>query len=301
MSDALHQPLLPPTWRYDVYDERGVSFPLIAGGAGEEDPPPPGDDPAGSTITIPTEDEGGGGDGGAAKQQVTQPPAANGQTFTAEDIEKARKQERDKLYGRMETMEEELKRQREEREAGQEKLQAEEQRTADEAKRAEEAEMEAKDLIARKEQEWQTRFEEVQNELQRRDAIEEKEREYQTLQNYRDTKVTEHSDDIMPELRDLITGDSPEEVDQSISQAIEKTSSILEQVRQQQAAQRQAMPGTRPTAPPMGPVEENDLQQQTLSPEDIRNMSPQEYMKHRSRLKQAVSDRVNQRGPYAGR
>lgn len=279
-----------PEWMNAFHALHGV-WP-IAGGAGDEEPPAPEE---GITVEVPEEEA----PPAAEDRQTAEPPQDS--RFTVEDIEKARKQERDKLYSRIESMEEMLKREREEREAEQRRLAEEEQRAAEEAKRAEEAQMEAKELIERKEQEWQERFRSVEEELQRRDAIEEKEREFQRVQSYREQKLAEHDDEIMPELRDMITGESPEEIDAAISQAIEKTSSILEQVRAQQTQQRQQMPGTRPTAPPMGPVEENDSQQQTLTPDDIRKMSMQDYMKYRNRLKQAVSSRVNQSGPYAGR
>src|SRR5262245_20576106 len=78
--------------------------------------------------------------------------------WTDQDIEAARQQEKDKLYGRIEDMGGQLKALQEERAAER----AERERLADEADAArraqEEGEMNVRDLLAKKEQEWQSQF-----------------------------------------------------------------------------------------------------------------------------------------------
>lgn len=228
--------------------------------------------------------------------------------FTEDDIAAARRQEKDKLYG-------EIEKEREQRKAMEERMaelqknmesfnsdkesQLQAEREAQEAAEAErrareEAEMEAKDLLAKRESEWEQRlqetenrwsqqFEEIQQKAQAQEAMLEKERAFAALSEYKQSKITEAGDTIMPHLHRYINGNTPEEIDASISSAMETTSAMMEDMAQATAMQRgpRGVPATG--ASPTGPVE-NQQSQQHLTSEDIRNMSMEQYEQLRAQL-----------------
>jgi len=270
--------------------------------APEQDDQTQQDPPAGDTLVIegtieppapPKEEEG-----------ETKPA---GKTFSVEDIEKARREEKDKLYGSMEEMKKELAELRKAREAQQKaeeaarKKQEEEQaKAAAEAKRKKEEEMEVKQLLAQKEQEWEARFRQIEEENQRKDEILAKERRFNELVAYRQRRLEEEQDSIMPELRDLVQlGNTEEEIEQSLDAIKERTQRILAQVTQGQQQARQQAKGTTATAPPVGPLESQQEFQQ-LTNDDLKNMDMNTYAKNRDRLLGAVSQRVRGQGPYGG-
>lgn len=216
-------------------------------------------------------------------------------TFTLDDLERVRKEEKDKLYPRLEEMKTELKELRKIREEQQRQAEEEEKRLAEEAKRKEEEEMELRTLLQKKEQEWTEKFSSLQQEREQERALLDKERHYQTLIEYRRKRIDEESENLMPELRDLVTGNTEDEIEASLASLKSKTASIIEQVQQAQQGQRAQMKGVAVTAPTgIGPIENNETNYQTMTAEDIRNMDMQTYAKYRDRLKQAATAR----GPY---
>lgn len=226
--------------------------------------------------------------------QTTNPET--GRTFTVEEVEAFRRQERDKLYPEIQSLKDELRAEREAREEEQRKRAEEEARAAEAAREAEEGELDVRELIRRKEKEWEERFTEVQAEAEKSQAMLEQERQFNALQEYKRQKLEAHEDDIMPHLRGYVSGSSEEEIDASIQQQIETTAAILADVQQAQQAQRQQVPTTRVTAPgDGGPIEQTQTGQRTFSAEDIRNMTPAEYAKYRDQLLGAAA----RQGPYA--
>lgn len=232
-----------------------------------------------------------------------------GKTFTEEEFNKALQRERDKLYGRL-TKAEQAEQERKEREAQMQaelrELKAAETRRAkeeekrrkeaeDAAKRAEEAELSARELIERRQAEWdaqlaaqQAQFGEqltgLQNQLAERDAILQREREFAELRAYAQAQVAEARDEIAPELLDYIGGNTKEEIDASIQMAKDKSAQIVASIQQAQIAQRAAMPGVSPAGfAPLGPIDAQGGQKQ-LTPEDIRDMSMADYAKMRGQL-----------------
>lgn len=210
--------------------------------------------------------------------------------FSAEDIAKARAQEKAKLYPQVEKLQEELaalKREREERE----RLEAEraQRRSAREAEREaqrkaqQEEEMSAKELLRQKEQEWQAQFEQERLEREKAFALLEREREFQELQQYRQARLEQERDNIIPELIDLISGNTKDEIEQSIVGLKERSSRIFDSVAQVAQQSRKDMVGTRATLPASGPLD-NDSDQFSLTPDAISKMSQEEYAKHRSKL-----------------
>lgn len=217
--------------------------------------------------------------------------------FTAEDIQKARSEEKDKLYGRIEEMSEKLKVFEEERQARIDAENAAKEAADKEAEERRREEADLKTLLHETEQTWQEKFDQVQREREAERALLEKERQFNALQQYRSQILEHHEDEILPELRDLVTGGSQEEIDAAVASMKERTERILNQVSAAAGQQRMQMKGASVTAPPVGPTE-NESSHQMLSAEELANMDMNTYAKNRDRLMSAITQRVGERGLY---
>jgi hypothetical protein len=210
--------------------------------------------------------------------------------FTADDLAKARAQEKAKLYPQMEKMAQELeslkKAQAEEaaRQAEKEaKRAAKEAERIAKAKAKEEEELSVKELLSKKEQEWQTQLESERLEREKAFALLERERQFQDLMAYRSQRIEEERDSIVPQLIDLVNGNSQEEIEQSIATLKDKSAGIMQDVQQATANAKQSMVGARVTAPASGPLD-NDSEQKSYTPDSIRDMSLADYAKQRAKL-----------------
>lgn len=204
--------------------------------------------------------------------------------YTEEDLAKVRGQEKDKLYPQIEKLKEELdaiKRDKEEQELA--RKAAEEAKALEERERAED-EMGVRDLLKVKEQEWAEQLEREREERERAFALLEREKTFAEIQNYRTSRLEAERDSIIPELVDLISGNSIEEIEQSIQGLKERSSRILDSAQQAMQSARREMTGTRVTTPPnAGPMDiETGTRQFTA--EDIAAMPLNEYAKYRSQL-----------------
>lgn len=218
--------------------------------------------------------------------------------YTADDIAKARAQEKDKLYPVVDKLKEELallKKEREEQAAKEaERLAKRQQREAEreaEKKAKLEDEMSVKELLKAKESEWQKRLDEERTERERLFATLQLEREYQELQQYRQQRLEQERENIVPELIDLVAGNTKDEIEASINDLKARTSKLLESVAAVSQQTRKEMVGSRVTMPASGPLD-NDSEQR-YSPNDISNMSMADYAKNRQRL---LGGSVNNRG-----
>jgi hypothetical protein len=225
--------------------------------------------------------------------------AQSGPAFTAEDIAKARAQEKAKLYPQVEKLQEELsvlKKEREERQALEAeraaKRQAREAERAAERKAQEEDEMSFKKLLKTKEEEFQAQLEQERIEREKAIALLQREREFQELNQYRQQRLEAERDNIIPELIDLISGNTQEEIEQSIAGLKERSAKIFESVATASQQTRKEMVGTRATLPASGPLD-NDSEQRSFSPNDISNMSLADYAKNRAKL---LGNNGNNRG-----
>jgi hypothetical protein len=225
-------------------------------------------------------------------QQSAAPARSGGRTFTEEEVERIREQEKSKLYGRLNSFEQQLASIQAEREAAAQQAATLAQEAAEAQRLREEAEMDAKQLVQRTREEFETRLAEVQQEAEQTRLILEMERKFAALNAYANKRIGEEMEQqtIMPELLDLIAGDTEEQIEESIAFAKAKTAAIVASVQAtlqqnpQQTAPLLAGPrGTNITAPPVGPME-TQTAQQTFSVEDLRNMSMDEYSKNRHRL-----------------
>lgn len=210
--------------------------------------------------------------------------------FTAADIAKIREQEKAKVYPKMEKMAEELAAlKKKAEEDAVRKAEKEAARAAKEAekvakqKEKDENELSFKDLLSKKEQEFQSQLENERLEREKAFALLDKERQFTELMNYRQTRMEQERDSIVPELIDLVQGNSKEDIEQSIAVLKEKSSSILASAQAAMQSAKQAMVGARITAPASGPLD-NDSEQTSYSPDSLRDMSMADYAKQRAKL-----------------
>jgi hypothetical protein len=234
-----------------------------------------------------------------SQPNFAQPPLQQGQQpyngqqpaprWTDDDLERARQQEKDKLYGRLDEVQQQMR----QLQADREQEQAERQRLADEAAEArrlkEEGEMEVRDLLARKETEWQSQITRLEQRFDADRAVFEKERAFSQVQEYRRDRIEQESEYILPELRDLISGDTLEAVDASIEVMKARTELIF--TNMQAAIPQPQIPfqrGAAPTAPPVGPLETMPSYE-SLTPDDIRGMDMETYKRYRGQLLQATN------------
>jgi hypothetical protein len=211
-------------------------------------------------------------------------------SFTADDLQKARAQEKEKLYPQVEKLKEELTllKQRElEREAEEARRKEDRKKREAEAakkkKEEEEAELGVRDLLQKKEEEWQTQLEAERSEREKAFALLDQERRFQALQNFRSMRLEQERESIIPELIDMIQGNDENEIEQSISALKDKSAKIFDSVAQAGVQSRKDMVGARVTVPASGPLD-NDSEQRSYSPNDITNMSMQDYAKNRAKL-----------------
>jgi DNA-binding transcriptional MerR regulator len=227
----------------------------------------------------------------AASSGVDAPAAtsANGNKFyTEEDLARVRSQEKDKLYPQIDKLKEELDLIKKDREEQLTRIAKEEaaQVAAIEAetKRKQEEELEVRDLLKVKEVEWQEQLDRERQERERAFALLERERSFTEVTNYRNNRIEQERDNIIPELVDLINGDSVDEIESSIQGLKDRSSRILENVQQATQAARRDMTGTRVTTPPNAGPMDIETGNRQFTAEDIASMSLNDYAKYRSNL-----------------
>jgi hypothetical protein len=249
----------------------------------EGDPPQPPDP---NSITVP----------------VTEPPPTSGnrsqrsggeppQAFTQEDVERIRQEERSRVLAeqtRADQLENELaqfRKAEEDRQAAEAKTQRDAQRAA---KKKEEEEMELRDLIQKKDQEWEARLQEERLEREKAFAMLEQERRHAALQTYLAQRMAEHGDEISPELRDLVSGNSEQEIDASIQLLIQKSGLIQQNAVSAMRNINAGRPMAGVTAPPVGPMETSGATR-TYTADELKAMTPEEYAAERDNLLRAAS------------
>jgi hypothetical protein len=254
--------------------------------------------PEGDIISVPV-------DSPAVEQFVEDAmKKTTSKTFTEDDVENIRKQEKDKMYKRLEeadarvkAMEEQLGLLSTEREKAQKEAEERAAKEAELIRERETSELSAKELLLKREdefnvklsqieQDYKNRFDDIERQRAQQEALLEKEREMQALNSYRNRRLQEEQESIIPELIDLIAGNSEEEVENSIAVLRTRSNAIIESIQQATAQQQSRLRGVPPTAPPVGPME-NQTEYQTLTAEDIRNMPMEQYAKMRDRLMNA--------------
>jgi soluble lytic murein transglycosylase-like protein len=247
---------------------------------GDAQPPP--DD--GTTITVPTQEP-------PAQPPRTQRTGTESQQFTQEDVERIRQEERARYsteQQRADDLENQLAQYRkadEDRIAAETKAQREQARA--DKKKAEE-EMELRDLIQKKDEEWEARLAEERGERERAFALLEQERHHASLQTYLAQRMAEHGDEITPELRDLVAGNSEQEIDANIQLLIQKSAMIQQNAMSAVRNLNAGRPTVGVTAPPVGPMETSQTSR-TYTADELKAMTPEEYAAERDNLLRAAS------------
>lgn len=212
-------------------------------------------------------------------------------------IEAARTQERDKLYPTIDQLKEEMKELRLEREQRIAEAQAASDHAAEEERLRQEAEMNATQLITARSSEWESKFAEQQTQLANALSIMEMERTLSQVTAYRSQAMEAASEEILPELRDMVTGNTSEEIDQSIASLRERSAAILGNMQLATVQARTQMQGVSVTAPPVGPQETNSANV-PVTADDLRKMDLSTYQKNRDALLASLHEQVAQHGIY---
>lgn len=224
---------------------------------------------------------------------INNPPSTQApqtQYFTAEQLEAARQQEKDKLYGRLEdqgktidTFKAQLEELKADKEA-RDKAVADAAKAAEDAqKREEQSKLSAEELIRAKEAELELKHQQFSEQMEQKLALMQKEQEFIRLQAYIQRRVAEEiaANSIIPDLVEFITGDNEAEVESSITKVKEKTANIVEGAKRLSAPQ---MPnGVSPTGGPATPFDALGAPRQ-LSREEIEAMSNAEYAVYRQQI-----------------
>lgn len=223
-------------------------------------------------------------------QQKTDQPQPR--TFTEAEVQKFRKDEKDKVYGELTKAQEELQK-FQKAEAERQKAEADAKAAAEAAARKKaEADMDAKQLLESKEAEWNQRFEQsnkqweerftqINAEREQERTLAAKEREYHEFLNYRNERLTAERENIAPELIDLVSGNTPDELEASITRLKEKSEQIAQTVQQYAQQARASQRGVSSASfPAVGPDTDNPGGKQYTA-EDIQGMSFEEYAKFR--------------------
>lgn len=214
---------------------------------------------------------------------VTTAETRNPKFYTEDDLVKVRSQEKEKLYPQIENLKEELLNLKKEKEEEASRRAAEAQAEADRIKEAQESELDAKSYAELKTKELQEQLERERQERERAFALLEREKTFADLQAYRQQVLEQERDNIIPELVDLISGNTREELQQSVEGLKERSAKILESAQSALQNARKEMKGTSVTTPPAGPLETN-MEQRQLTAEEIQSMSMNDYAKYRARL-----------------
>lgn len=272
----------------------GTVLPVVSGGSDTQT-----DAPAGEPAPLPDPPRTTTGQF-APRAATPEPVTVGGQpvrTFTEADIEAARTQERDKLYGTIDGLKgtvEELKAAQDERDRLAAEAQAEAERLAEEKRMAE---LDAKTAVAEVEEKFTRRLTELEERAERDRLLFEKEREFAELQQYRQQAMATRAADILPELLEYIDGSTREDIDAALDRAAAKTDEILNNIAGAGQATRQQQRGANITAPPVGPMD-TQTDYQSISSQEIADMSISEYAQRRQQLLGGASRHVSERGLY---
>lgn len=201
--------------------------------------------------------------------------------YSEEDLKRVREQEKSKLYPQIDSLKEEINLLKKDREDRLAELESQRKAAEEEARKKAEAEMDVRQLLDIKEREWAERLEAERQERLSAQSLFEKERQYAELSAYRNKRVQEESDNIIPELLDLISGNTADEIENSIAGLKERSSKILDSAQQAMQSARREMKGTSTTLPP---TMDNNSDQQQFTADQIAAMSVTEYAKYRDRL-----------------
>lgn len=253
--------------------------------------------PVAPGVTINVNDPNAGNDDDPANQFISR---AQMEQILNEERERVRKEEKDKLYPRIEELDSTVKTLKDAEEAREAERLAAEQAAAEAERLRQESEMTALERLQQTESTWEQRFAEMQADRDRERVMREKEAQLGQLQAYRAQRMAEESSDIAPQFLDYITGGTMEEIEASIASAKQKTAEIVNEFQQAGLQNRRGAAPPIAGAPPVNPADmTGEGQTRTLSAQEIADMPMAEYQQYRSQLLSAGSQRVRDQGLYA--
>ena len=214
---------------------------------------------------------------------TTTEKVSNQKFYTDDDLAKVRSQEKEKLYPQIESLKEELLSIKKEKEEEAALRAADAEAKAAQIREEALAELDSKSYADARLAELQEQLERERVERERAFALLEREKTYADLQAYRQQVLDQERDSIIPELVDLIQGNTREEVQASVENLKDRSARILESAQSAMQNARKEMKGTSITTPPNGPLE-NNSEQRNFTPQEIAEMPMNEYSKYRSRL-----------------
>lgn len=221
-------------------------------------------------------------------------------TYFDQERERVRQEEKNKLYPEMQSLQDQVKTLAEAETARQAEIDAQAQAAAEAERLRQEAEMTAVERVQQIEESMNQRIAAAEEKAAVADALRLREAELGQLLTYKAQRVGQESENIMPELVDFVRGNTREEIDASIEDVKARTASVVAQVQAQQQQGRQALAMPVAGGPALEPnAMAGGDQQRTLSAEDIRNMSMEDYAQFRPQLLQAGGQRVRENGLYA--
>lgn len=225
----------------------------------------------------------------AQQQQAAPVESQNGRLFTEAEVGAIRTEEKNKLYSRIEALEATLKEQ-EAVELARVAAAQEAQEAADAARRAEElAAMSDMERVLKAQEDLTRSVESLREDNAQKDALLAQEIRLRELSAFTAEVMQREEAFIMPELRDLVGGNSEEEILRSIEMVKQRTSAIVSSMQEAAEEQRRQSPGVSSAgAPPVGPMEQS-TSYQTYTAEDISNMDMATYIANRDRLLRASS------------
>jgi hypothetical protein len=100
--------------------------------------------------------------------------------------------------------------------------------------------------------------------------------------------MMEEGERIAPQLRRLVGGNSEQEIDAKIQELVGITDDIAGETVQVMQRQNSQRPTVGVTAPPVGPPD-MAASTRTLTPDDLKGLTPQEYADQRESLLRAAS------------
>ena len=228
----------------------------------------------------------------AVPTQQAQPPVDADSTFTAQRvrtmIEKARTDEKDKLYPRLnkedertQALQAELDALKSARQAADEADARRDAETAAAKKAAEEAEFSARELAERVRAEAQAEVSHLRAEMERERALAQKEREFSRIELYRQKRTDAERDNIEPHIIHLVSGNTEQEIEESIASLKKASEGILETVKQVQTTGRAQLQGVAPTAGNTGYIDGDGQQPREITADEVMSMDHQQYAAYR--------------------
>jgi DNA repair exonuclease SbcCD ATPase subunit len=229
-----------------------------------------------------------------------------GRYFTEEDVERIRKEEKDKMYSRLEKSEQQLNEFKAtveslaaDKKARDEELARQQKAAEAEAKRLNDEKLSVQQLMEKQQAEFELKQQQLREDMELRLAIAAKEQQLLQLKSYIQRRINEevNATTIIPDLVEYIDGTTEEEVEASIQKAKDKTAAIVQAAMGSVPTGPSIPMGTSPTGTPFSPLDNLSPANRELTRSQIEAMSMKEYAAYRDQ--QGISRAGSGRGLFS--